>query len=535
MPSSPQQVQSNQAQSMDRPKRWPLVNTLSSRDGNFLKDARLVNAYAEKDPNTGEYQVEKRPGFSLAPVIAATTGQGQGIFSYEFLRTLGLPNFNGYGSVTVYIQGPAGGPNTLFSITIDAIGGLHGPINLGVVQLGTVNPSGSGPSAFPTKAQFIGLPFSTIAGAPVTILFGSGAAPSGIPAAAPLAYYLDGGSVLHTLVPGVNGFPIQTVPGFVFLNGFTYVMDISGTIWETATQNQIANWGALAFVAAATDADLAVQLARQLIYVVAIKQWTTQFFYDAGNPTGSSLSPVPGAQYSFGCLSSDTFQDLDGVLFWATQSKNATYRIVMIDNLKAEFVSDPSVEKQLDLGPGSQWYSAAYQHGGHRWYVITNITTNVTMVYDVGQKLWYLWTDFQGNFYPVIGRTAPLNGQEWHQMGATGAVYQLAPDYVFPNDSGNIVPVDIYTPNFDAGVDRIKTLSQMRFNADQTPGSKLFVSFSDNDYGSFNTPRLVDLSKERPYLNDEGSFYRRAYHFRHYANTKFRIRSVDLQIDIGTL
>lgn len=530
MPAQPEKLQQSTAQWLDRPKRWPLVNTLNSRDGNFLKDARLVNAYAEKDPVTGEYQVEKRPGFSLAPVIAATTGQGQGIFSYTFLRTIGSFPFLGYGSFTVYIQGPTGGPNTAFLITTDANGGLHGPTSLGAVQMGLVNPSGSGPSSFPTKAQFIGLPFSSIAGLPATILFGSGAAPSG--AGGPLAYYFD--STLHVLTPGVNGFPVATVPGFVYLNGFTYVMDITGTIWETATQNQIANWGALAFISASTDADIAVQLARQLIYVVAIKQWTTQFFYDAGNPTGSSLSPVPGAQYSFGCLSSDTFQDLDGTLFWATQSKNATYRITMVENLKAEFVSNAAVEKQLDLGPGSQWYSAAYQHAGHRWYVITNITTNVTMVYDIGEKLWYLWTDFQGNFYPVIGRTSPLNGQEWHQIGATGAVFQLAPDYVFPNDSGNIVPVDIYTPNFDAGVDRIKTLSQMRFNADQTPGSKLFVSFSDNDYGSFNNPRLVDLDRERPFLNDEGSFYRRAYHFRHYANTRLRIRSVDLQMDIGT-
>lgn len=523
MPASPQQVQSTQAQSMDRPKRWPLVNTLNSRDGNFLKDARLVNAYAEKDPNTGEYQVEKRPGFGVTPIFPATTGSGQGIYSYTFLRSTSPLPFQGLVSIVLFLQGPPGAP-ILWTSSIDALGVAHAPVSFGAVQMGQTNPTAG---TFPTKMQFAGLPFPSNSS---TIIFGSGAAATG--GGGNLAYYLDGS--LHTLTPGVNGFPNFTVPGFVFLNGFTYVMDVSGTIWQTATQNQVANWGALAFIQAATDADFAVQLARQLIYIVAIKQWTTQFFYDAGNPTGSSLSPVPGAQYSFGCLSSDTFQDLDGTLFWATQSKDATYRIVKIENLQAEFVSDAAVEKQLDLGPGSQWYSVVYQHAGHRWYMITNITTNVTMVYDIGEKLWYLWTDFQGNFYPVIGRTSPLNGQEWHQMGATGAVYQLAPDYVFPNDSGNIVPVDIYTPNFDAGVDRVKTLSQMRFNADQTPGSKLFVSFSDNDYGSFNTPRLVDLSKERPYLNDEGSFYRRAYHFRHYANTKFRIRSADLQMDIGT-
>lgn len=529
------QVQAQQAKSMTQPKRWPLVNTLSSRSSSFNKDARLINCYAEKDLMTGDFQVEKRPGFALTPIVPATTGKGGGIFTYQqFAKNAGNT------SLTIYIQGSPPSSYTAFLIQTDPNGTLTGPTNLGAVAIGLNNPLSTSASEFPTKFQFIGLPFAGGGGgaAAGTVLFGSGApglAVGGTPVSG-LAYYYDSTvGALQTLSPGTNGFPNQTVPGFVYLNGFTYVMDITGTIWETATQNQVANWGALAFIQAATDSDIAVQLARQLIYVIALKQWTTQFFYDAGNPTGSSLSPVPGAQFSFGCLSSDTFQDIDGVLFWATQSKVGTSRIVMVNNLNPEFVSTPSVERQLDLGPGAQFYSFAYQHSGHQWYGITNLTTNVTMVFDVGQKLWYLWTDFQGNFYPVIGRASTMFGKEWNQIGATGAIYVLDSDYVFPNDMGNIVPVDIYTPNFDGGIDRVKTLSQMRFNADQTPGSMLQVRFSDNDYQTFNNFRQVDLSKTRPYLNDEGSFYRRAYHIRHYANTALRIRSVDLQLDIGTL
>ena len=532
MSANLQEITGSQAKTMQVPKRWPLVNTLESRSGDFLKDARLVNAYGEKDPVTGEYQVEKRPGFALTPVVAAGGGGGGGIYNYNFFA-----QFTGQVSTTIYLQGVQGSLYNAYVIVSNTGGVVSGPTLIGTVSLGITNIfSSSFSNGWPTKAQFTGLPFSAGGTANGTIIFSGGGAGSEFPTppiAVQQAYYYD--TTLHTLIPGVNGFPAQTVPGFVYLDGFTYVMDIAGTIWETATQNQVANWGVLAFISAATDADIGVQLARQLIYIVAIKQWTTQFFYDAGNPTGSSLSPVPGAQYSFGCLSSDTFQDLDGVLFWATQSKVGTSRIVQMENLNAKFVSNAAVERQLDLGPQSTFYSFAYQHAGHRWYGITNLTTNVTMVYDISQELWYLWTDFQGNYYPVIGRAATLFGKEWNQIGATGAIYVLDSDYVFPNDMGNIVPVDIYTPNFDGGVDRIKFLSQMRFNADQTPGSALWVRFSEDDYNSWNNFRKVDLARTRPFINDEGSFYRRAYHFRHYANTKLRIRSVDLQLDIGTL
>jgi hypothetical protein len=520
------EAQVQQAPSMRAPKRWPLVNTLDSRNAVFTKDARLVNAYAEKSKVTGLHQVEKRPGFAPTPVITGTLG-GQGIYTYNYLNIVGsVPNL-GYLTTTIYVQGNFSSGATAYALTTDANGVFTGPMNLGTVQLGFTNPSGSGVKAFPTKVQFLGIPAAV-----PTVLFGSGAAPTA-ETNGPLAYYYD--SSLHVLTPGTNNFPKGTVPGFAYLNGFVYVMDYTGTIWQTATQNQVVNWGALAFIQAASDADLAVQLARQLIYIVAIKQWTTQFFYDAGNTTGSSLSPVPGALYNFGCLSSDTFQDLDGTLFWATQSKTGTYRIVMIENLHAKFISDPAVERQLDLGPGSLWYSVSFQHAGHRWYVITNVSTNITMVYDINEGLWYLWTDYQGNFYPVIARTSAPNGKEWHQMAATGNVYVLDADYVYPNDFGNIVPVDIYTPNYDAGVDRLKFLSQMRFNADQQPQSKLYVRYSEDDYQTWTNFRQVDLNQKTPTLNDEGSFYRRAYHFRHQANTGLRISSVDLQMDVGTL
>jgi len=289
------------------------------------------------------------------------------------------------------------------------------------------------------------------------------------------------------------------------------------------------------YIAAINEGDLAVFLAKQLSYVIAIKQWSIQIFYDAGNTTGSSLSPLAGAVYNFGCLHADTIAELDGVWFFATQSKQGTSKIVRIENLQVKFVSTPAVERILDLDVGDQWASMAFQHAGHTWYIITNMTDNVTMVYDVGEDLWYNWTDFQANYFPVIDRCLSFAGMEWHQMLATGQVYQLDGDYIYPTDYGNVVPVDIYTPNFDDGIDRIKFLSQMRFNADQTNGSKLYLRSSEDDYQTWTNMRMVDLSQKRPILNDEGSFYRRAYHFRHFAPTPFRLSSVDLQMDIGVL
>ncbi|MEL4881509.1 hypothetical protein AAEH85_21400, partial [Shewanella algae] len=63
-----------------------------------------------------------------------------------------------------------------------------------------------------------------------------------------------------------------------------------------------------------------------------------------------------------------------------------------------------------------------------------------------------------------------------------------------PTDNGLIFPVDIYTPNYDAGTKRGKMLSAMYFNVDQV-NAQLAVRYNDNDYqsGKWSNFRTLDL------------------------------------------
>ena len=77
-------------------------------------------------------------------------------------------------------------------------------------------------------------------------------------------------------------------------------------------------------------------------------------------------------------------------------------------------------------------------------------------------------------------------------------------------DDGDIITVDIVTPNFDGGVRRRKQLNALTFIADQTVGSMLQVRKNDNDYevGKWSNFRNVDLSKKKPMLTVlEPKFY----------------------------
>jgi hypothetical protein len=321
------------------------------------------------------------------------------------------------------------------------------------------------------------------------------------------------------------------------------VMDAQARIWGTSTLSyggiggfdDPRLWDPLNIIVARIEPDRGVALRKHLTYVMAFKQWTVEAFYDAGNPTGSPLRPVQGAQCVYGCASADSVQAIDGTLLWLTFNRTVSPQVARMDDLRATIISTPPIERLLDQIDFSHIHSWTFKHGGHRFYGLTVINSNYTLVYDLDQMLWYQWTDAQGNYWPIVDHGYNDNNKHVLQHETNGKLYLSEGDYEHPNDDGTIVPVDIYTTNFDAGIDRRKQLNIMRFNADQHAGSKLLVRCSDDDYQSWTNFRQVSLENKRPILTDCGTFYRRAWHIRHYANTPLRIKSVDLQLDIGTL
>jgi hypothetical protein len=507
-----QQVQSR----MDIPRRFPLVSKTQTRTSvaPFTSDARLINCYAEYDPQDKEFWIYKRMGLGATPAFSAP-GAALGYGSYTHPGTgLVLYVFNAAGTATLYWG--AVGSGTLTSIgTVDA-----------------------------TAPYF----FETVQSAPQTIALANGKS----------GYTLNVDTLVLTAIASA-GFPAIQMPGWAYVDGTLYVMDQFGNI-AGSNINDATTWSALNTIAASSNADVGVALAKQLNYVVAFKSYTTQIFYDAGNPTGSPLSPVPDAQIPLGCAAPLSVQQIDNSLLWMTSNQVGSPQVAMMDNLTPKIISTPAVDRILDgakyttagaffnrgshtwvLLPAVGISSWVLKHAGHRFYGLNVQNLNLTLVYDMDQELWYIWQDANGNWWPIVymnsgAPSASAVGVHYAQHSTNGNVYFVDADYVYTNDFGTVFPVDIYTPNFDGGTNRRKYLKTMYFNGDQTPGSTLLVRFTDDDFQSWSNPRQVDLGLKKPRLTDCGTFIRRrAYHFRHQSNTALRIKTVDIQMDIGTL
>lgn len=156
----------------------------------------------------------------------------------------------------------------------------------------------------------------TIAGATPTAYNGVYTVTS-VPTANTFTYTFAGGTSPATgTITAVGG--KVTVPGIVYLDNTFYVMGTTAIIYGS-NLNDATTWNALNFIQAQIEPGLGKALAKTQNYVIAFKEWSTEFFYDNANPTGSPLSPVQNGFNLIGCASGGSVANLDGILFWVSQ------------------------------------------------------------------------------------------------------------------------------------------------------------------------------------------------------------------------
>lgn len=469
-----------QYESVTMPPRLPFVVVTSNRDGTVDKDARLVNCYIEVTAQ-GELDIYKRPGLESASVVA--DGQiGRGVFFWS-------GNLYSIFGDSIYKDG------VLLDNGLDTTRGVYR--------------------------------FDSILGATPKMIFGNGNE----------AYATDGATVSATLHSINIEYPETTVKGFAYLNGPIYVMQPEAVIWGSAVNSvdQVGDWSALNFIRAQIEPDEGMFMSKQLVYVVALKQWTVEYFFDAGNPTGSPLGSVQGMKVSYGCAHEDSVQKINDVLFFLSTDQTASLQVSQLDRGSHKVVSTPSIDRLLSDLDITTVFSWQLKLDGHSWYIITFKEGNLTLAYDITQDLWFQWTDHNGNYFPIVASTYDAEDRHVLQHENNGRLFYISNDNY--KDLNDPIIMDIFTPNFDANTFRRKQLKVLKVIGDQVEGAILQVRHNDNDYdpGSWSKWREIDMGSKNPLMMDCGTFIRRAYQIRFTKDLPIRLRAAEVQYDVGSL
>lgn len=202
------------------------------------------------------------------------------------------------------------------------------------------------------------------------------------------AFVFDGTSFVAITSPN---YPTKTVRGIVYLNGTYYVMTPDARIYGSEL-NDPTGWSALNVIQALSEPDAGVCLARQINLVVAFGNYSTEFFYNAGNPTGSPLLPYTNSFIQIGCASAGSVVNVDNTIVFMANTKQRGRTFMRLNGTNPESISTPHIDRILDndLLYGVKAYFIRLN--GHMFYMCVLPSSQITLVFDITSNMWSIWT-----------------------------------------------------------------------------------------------------------------------------------------------
>lgn len=280
-----------------------------------------------------------------------------------------------------------------------------------------------------------------------------------------------------TKVTSAN-YPTTTVSGLVYLDGTFYVATSNGKIWGSAIEDPT-TWSALNYTSAEIEPDGLVAIEKSLNYLVAFGQWTTEFFYDAGNPTGSPLSSVPNAFFTVGCASGTSVVRMENEVVWMSQTIQRGRQIMSLSGFTPSIISTPEVDRILNSDDLATVYAFSIKISGSVFYVITLKTSAKTLVYDFSTKQWHFWTSMtaqaaksvttitSSNAVATVTQTAHgyADGDLITISGASPAAYNGSFNITYVDANTYTYPVPLGTASPATGTITAMGYTESYFNA----------------------------------------------------------------------
>jgi len=326
------------------------------------------------------------------------------------------------------------------------------------------------------------------------------------------------------------------------LDTYLFVLGEDGVIYNSSVNDPSA-WAALDFLDAEREPDGGQYLGKHHDNIVVYGDRTIEFFYDAGNTTGSPLSRRQDLAYQIGCATGESVWEEGDRSFFIGSDFSGALKVFTLENFSIKKVSTSSIDSLLTQAITKDGYFAngsGFSASGHTYYILNLYLTpsdsepTTTLVYDDATGLW-------GNWETVINGLSKFPLMAWSTRNGTQSRYGegvlfngdlitindnfvpqdtlLASSYVATgyvatgymlesSESGTAISLKVRTGQSDGGMDDKKTLPNIRHVGDLTTTSQnLTVKWAKENNASFNAGTTVDTSKFQR-VNRIGSFRR---------------------------
>lgn len=549
-------------------QRIPLSQPIETRDGLLNTDSRCVNGYFET--RNGVREFVKRPGLvnhTVSPALPTSKGQGMAWFKGNLYAVVSdvlykidpvtyastvVGSLSGSGKTCYFTQTLNDGylfiQDQVNGYLVNGSTGAFSQITNDKVATVTIITGGTNYTSGDT-VTFSAPPSGVTATGTVQI---TGGVITDITITNPGSGYVTAPSITINTSTGagfsgnalLNFFPTGgLVPGAVFLDSYIAVGTPGGRIY-TSNVGDPTIWSPLDYITAEAEPDNSVGIAKHLNYILDFGQWSTEFFYDAGNAIASPLASAPSYRLEIGCANGDSIASFEQSVFWVGTSKTVGPSVFGVDGTAPIKLSTVYIDRILQNSNLQDITSYGFKINGHVFYVLTLHDLNVTIVYDVGEKMWYQWTMwaigtvdsgvpgiygeqyFRPSYYAGYGSTYYLLDDD------NGKLYTILDHYY--NDAGAPIYYRAVTDVIDNGTTKRKFYNRVEIVGDKVAAT-MQIRHSDNDYKSYSPYRPVDLNLTRPQTYQNGAARRRSWEFLCTDNAPLRLDSAEIDFDIGEL
>lgn len=325
-------------------------------------DNVLLNCFAEQNPETSEWVLQKRQGLAVSSELDLSSIVGN-VATCIPRALISLSQVN-----LTFVAAIADTSNS--KLYIIAFGGSHGT----GVKIGEISAWGTGlMKVFLTEAVINGspdVPYILVNVQNYTSNLSVGyyaATTAGAFTASSLTNIAD------VDYPGNISGECAVGP-FVQLNQHIFIMGRSGKVYNS-DQNSISSWNVRGVQPASIEPDLGIGLAKYKQHIVAFGDNSTEFFEDAGlAPPGGPLQRTEQAQIKFGCINSSSFVNIDDTIYWLATSGSKITGLWKLDQYTPVKVSTPWVDNYI-YPLGAYLRLNAFYMGGRQHLAICGITS----------------------------------------------------------------------------------------------------------------------------------------------------------------
>lgn len=336
----------------------------------------------------------------------------------------------------------------------------------------------------------------------------------------------------NTVVVCVDGdLPTPHLPTPQFFDGYLLLVKTGTADCYNSDLNDPLAWTPGNFIAAEMRADQVTGIVTLNNYFLLLGQESIEYFWDAAIATGSPFQR------------NDTPIKLSGFIGGLSQFGNKVYLVAeevegqpdvfVLEDFKMTPIGNEALRRHLASLDLTNLTGNVVSIDGNDLYVVD--TGSLTYFMVIETKLWGL-LKYKDESRFALNQAFSINTTNgstalFTLQGST-VVYKFNPTLY--QDSGVDFTCTIVTDTQMFDTWNNKLMSRLIPVCDKpTASADLNVSWTDDDYQTYNTARAIDLYQERPDLKQLGRFRKRAFKLTFTENQPFRISKLKVAINMG--